>query len=274
MKARLIPYLFLALLASSAVVQAEPVSSETSPSMDRMRGQMENMSPEQREAFMEKRKQIQEKLKGMTPEERKAFMQANRPNQGGPGMGGPGRPGMGPDSGFGQGHEMRGPRGPQSDRMQDRMEDMSPEQREAFMEKRKQIQEKLKGMTPEERKAFIQANRPKQGGPGMGGPGRPGMGPDSGFGQGREMRGPRGPQSDRMQDRMENMSPEQREAFMEKRKQIQEKLKGMTPEERKAFMQANRPKQGGPGMGADSGFGQGREMRGPRGPRDSAGTPE
>lgn len=113
------------------------------------------MSPEERDAF-------RQRMQNMSPEERQKFREERMRAGGGPGGGANGGPGAGPGGGLG------GPGGP--------MSGMSEEERQAF-------RQRMQAMSPEERQKFFESRR------GMGGPGGPG-GP-GGFGRGAAAAGGR-----------------------------------------------------------------------------------
>jgi len=130
-----------------------------------------DFTDEERAEFIAFREEMREKTKDMTPQERRAYREK---------------------------------------RVAERMQNMSPEQREKvqarIQERRhmrqRQMREKFENMSPDERKAFREAH---------------------------------------MDERMKNMSPEQKERFqadMQRRNRMHDKIKDMSHKERKSFKEA------------------------------------
>jgi len=102
-------------------------------------------------------------------------------------------------------------------RMQERLDKMTPEERQAFEEHRKKMLERYQNMTPEQKKAFMQrreAMRRKW----------QNMSPEEKekFRQRREA----------MRQKWQNMSPEEKEKFRQRREAMRQKWQSMTPEQR------------------------------------------
>lgn len=84
--------------------------------------------------------------------------------------------------------------------MQDRLDKMTPEERQAFETHRKKMQERFQNMTPEEKEAFMQRR-------------------------------------EAMRQRWQNMSPEEKEKFRQRREAMRQKWQNMSPEEKEKFRQ-------------------------------------
>ena len=84
-----------------------------------------------------------------------------------------------------------GPGAPQ----QQRLQNMTPEQRQAFEQRRQKMRERLQNMTPEQRQAFEQRRQ-------------------------------------KMRERLRNMTPEQKQQFRQRREAMRKKWQSLTPEQR------------------------------------------
>jgi hypothetical protein len=104
------------LLASS--VSAQTVGDTGQPGASPGSGtRLQNMTPEQRQAFDQHRQKMRERLQNMTPEQRQAFEQRRQ-------------------------------------KMRERFQNMTPEQKQQFRQRREAMRKKWQSMTPEQQRQF------------------------------------------------------------------------------------------------------------------------